>query len=207
MGSMSRLQHRMQNGGFTVVELVVVMVAVAILSAILVPLALNAIEDARITNAQNDVKAIGQAILNMEKDLGRFPMFTLATGGLTDGDADVIRLEGTGNTPTNSSTSTEWTDASTSDTLTNQLFSNTPGYSTSQQPAKPFQWRGPYLDRIAEDPWDNKYLVNITNAKSTSTSAAFVISAGPNGDIETNFNLSEASNLVAVGDDLIFRIK
>jgi len=193
--------------GFTVVEIVVVTVAVIVLAAILTPLAIIAIEDARIASAQNDVNAIGRAILKMKKDLGRFPMFTTAASGLADGNADVIRLESSGNTPTNSSTSAAWTDSSTSDTIANQLFTNTPGYSTSQRPAKPFQWRGPYLDKVNEDPWDNKYLVNITNAKSSSTLAAFVISAGPNGDIETNFNLPEASSVTVVGDDLIFRIK
>ena len=105
-----RSKCHIQTRGFTIVELVVVVVAILILSAIVVPLAINAIEEARIANAQNDVRAIGKAILKFEKDLGRFPMFTSAAGGLTDSDADVIRLAGLGNAPTNSSTGTEWTD-------------------------------------------------------------------------------------------------
>src|SRR5262249_56218027 len=92
------------------------------------------------------------------------------------------------------------------DDLQNQLLSNGPGYTTSASLAKPFKWKGPYLDSTA-DPWGNMYLVNIINCKSTSTDSCFVLSAGPNGKVETAFNISKISSVSPRGDDILYRIK
>lgn len=64
--------HPSDNKGFTLVEFIVVMVILAILAAIIVPLALSHIDDARkqqeIQNAQSYMKAIQTELMNSYKD-------------------------------------------------------------------------------------------------------------------------------------------
>src|SRR5205085_9539015 len=92
------------------------------------------------------------------------------------------------------------------DTLQNQLLINAPVYATTTSLAKPYKWKGPYLDATA-DPWGSMYLVNIINCKSSSVDACFVLSAGPNAKVETAFNISKTTSVSAAGDDIIFRIR
>jgi len=60
-----------------------------------------------------------------------------------------------------------------------------------------FGWRGPYLDELTTDPWNNRYAVNTfalvkpANAQSGATlytSAVVCYSAGPDGAIDTIIN-------------------
>src|SRR5207237_1280138 len=80
------------------------------------------------------------------------------------------------------------------------------GYPTTSSTAKPFKWKGPYLE-VGADPWGNPYKVNIINCKSGSTDACFVISAGSNNKIETSFNTPKKSTVTPSGDDIVYRIK
>lgn len=205
-----------RSGGYTVAEVVVALAIMALLSAISAPLIVKYVRDARIARAQAEVRMIGDAIKKFEKDLARWPMFTAGAGTLPDSAANVVRLEGPGDLP-GESLASAWTAAAltdgdcaaacTGDTLSNQLQSNTPGYPASASPATPFKWNGPYLDKIEADPWGNKYLVNIINAKSASADAVFILSAGPNGRVETPFNVAKTAALQPAGDDILFRIR
>ena len=100
------------------------------------------------------------------------------------------------------------------DSIENQLLTNTPtgssanAYPTNSSLAKPFKWKGPYLDLSSgSDPWGNAYLVNIIHCKSGSTNACFVLDAGANGVIETAHDNSRNATLTPGGDDIIYRIK
>jgi len=189
--------------GFTLVEMAVALAIIGILAAVLVPVMSNYVDQGRLARAQSDVKAIGDSIVNFEHDVGRYPMFKDQSLPLQDGNANIYRLDGPGNLPTDNTAS--WF-ANTSGNLSDQLTTNLPGWPTSASPSKPFTWKGPYLDPMA-DPWGNRYIVNIINARSTSTNACFVISAGPNGQIDTNFNISENGTVTAGSDDILWRIK
>ncbi len=90
--------------------------------------------------------------------------------------------------------------------LVDQLMTNVPAYPTTANLAKPFKWKGPYIS-LQSDPWGNRYLVNIINAKSGSADACFVLSAGPDGRVDTPFNISETSQVAPSGDDIIARIR
>ncbi len=57
------------------------------------------------------------------------------------------------------------------------------------------------------DPWGNRYLVNIINAKRGSADACFVLSAGPDSTVDTSFNISKTAAVAPAGDDIIYRIK
>jgi type II secretory pathway pseudopilin PulG len=199
----------------TLIEMVVVLGAVALLAAVLTPIVTNYLEEARIARAQADVKSIAESISRFERDVGRYPMFSSGAGLLQDTSAVMVRLQGPGNNPTET-VATAWTSGTPTDTdctggctfggLEEQLLTNSPGYATTSSAAKPFKWKGPYLD-LDSDPWGNRYLVNIINAKSSSADACFSLSAGPNGRVETAFNVAKTSSLTPAGDDLIYRIK
>jgi prepilin-type N-terminal cleavage/methylation domain-containing protein len=197
------------RSGFTLVELTVSLAVIAVLTAIIVPFVTRYIDDARITAAAAECKSIADAISRFEGDVGRYPFYTSGSGLLQDSNANVIRLEGPGIAPTDTTGgSGVWisTSSITVDDLVDQLVLNAPGYPTTTSLAKPFKWKGPYVT-LKADPWGNKYLVNITNAKSSSTMAAFVLSAGPNGKVETNFSISETSVVSPSGDDILYRIR
>jgi type II secretory pathway pseudopilin PulG len=191
------------------------LIVMAILTGILVPIVTQYVEDTRIARAASDVKAIAEAIGRFERDLGRYPMFSTYSGGfLPNSTADVVRLEGPGLAPTASDAT--WTSATPTDTdcasgctfdlFADQFVSNAPAYPQTTSSARPFKWKGPYLE-VDEDPWGRKYLANIINAKSDSPNAAFVISAGPDGVVQTGFNPLVGVELTPLGDDILFRIK
>ena len=201
--------------GFTLIEMAVVLVIIAVLVAILTPLVTSYVDQARVAKAQTDARSLAEAISRFERDVGRYPMFNPATGFLDDSSANVFRLDGTGKAPTDS-TGTGWAMATTSGgdcvgtcnplATANVLMANIPLYTVSGSLAKPFKWKGPYID-VEADPWGNKYLVNIISCKSTSTNACFVLSAGPNGTVETTFEVGATTTLSPGGDDIIYRIK
>jgi prepilin-type N-terminal cleavage/methylation domain-containing protein len=213
-GKRSRPDH-----GFTLIEMAIVLVVIAILTAVLTPLATGYIDQARLAKAQNDTRALAEAISRFEKDVGRYPMFSPATGFLDDSSANVFRLEGAGSAPTDN-TGTNWATASMSsgagDCATtgscsilptaNVLMANIPLYTTNASLAKPFKWKGPYID-VQADPWGNRYLVNIIHCKPSSSFSCFVLSAGPNGAVDTAFDISATTTVSAAGDDIIYRIK
>jgi prepilin-type N-terminal cleavage/methylation domain-containing protein len=203
--------------GFTLIEIVITMIIVLVMALIFVPLLVSYVVDARIAKARADVRAIGEAILRFERDTGRFPMFSSGSGFLPDSSANVVRMEGAGLTPYTNPAS-DWTrtagftdsDCAASCTFHTMgvLLSNDIGYPVTSSLGKPFKWKGPYI-AVTEDPWGYKYLVNIINAKSSSTGAVIVVSAGPDGTLQTNFNPLRTTTNVgpATSDDITYRIR
>lgn len=214
------------EGGFTLIELVVVLAVIALLAAVLTPLVTRYIQDARIARAQNEVNVIGSTIQKFEQDVGRMPFFSVTTASShREVDQNVSVLQGPGEMPSETTTS-DWTGTPSAicgagsatcarNELADHLIKNTPGglaanaYATVRSEGQPFVWKGPYLDKLENDPWGNKYLVNIVNARSDRTSATYILSAGPNGKIETDFSPTggRTINLTPGGDDIIYRIR
>lgn len=204
----------------TLIEISVVLVIIAVLSVVLTPMVSSYVEESRMARAQSDVRAIGEGIIRLEKDLGRYPMFGVGSGSMPDTSANLTRLDGPGTEPVSGTDDSFWrgtTGAVIADTdcpasctagsLNEVLLQNTSvGYPTTTSFSKPFKWKGPYLE-VAADPWGTRYEVNILNCKRSSADACFVISAGPDGAINTNFNKSKTAVVTAGGDDLLFRIK
>lgn len=192
--------------GFTLVEIIVVLGVVAALVAILTPMVTGHIEDARLQRAQGDARTVGDALLAAHKDLGDFPIFrdnsdrALADSSTYDvlhGPGDVPGLAGAG-------WSAAYDSGNDADTFANQLIRNTPGYPTTGR----FQWRGPYLDAPSPDPWGNAYLVNAENLRPAQPHAAYVLSAGPDGVVQTDFDLDRTgADVLPAGDDILFRLR
>jgi len=210
--------------GFTLMEVIVVLAVAAALTAAMAPLAFRYIDDAKKTQAQNDANRIAEAIGKFLQDVALPPYKNNTSSTKSQvkqsGDFDCLySLLGNDYTiATDATTGDSWTSgggvqcqsgSATRDTLENHLINNTPGgasangYVTSSKIA----WKGPYLPSIPPDPWGNKYVVNIGKSDPGATKAVWVISAGPNGNLETAADASATSSISPSGDDIIARVK
>lgn len=212
-------QFRRGDSGFTMLELIVVVAAIAILAAILTPMVLKLIDDARVSRAQNEVEAIATAVSALYKDTARWP-YTNANG--PTGNA-VSRLIGSTNVPTVAASgagtgAAGWGSNGTAKQLGDFLYWNNPDndsradgrnanqanadYATSGEGS----WKGPYLeDYEIEDPWGHAYVVNVRylpggSYSGTQRHKVMVISAGPDGLWSTPFD--DATTETVQGDDI-----
>ncbi|MBC5765012.1 type II secretion system major pseudopilin GspG [Ramlibacter albus] len=70
---MNRFASRIRHAGFTLIELMVVLVIIGVLAALIVPNVLDRADDARVTAARTDVNNIMQALKLYKLDNQRFP--------------------------------------------------------------------------------------------------------------------------------------
>lgn len=199
--------------GFTLMEVIVVLTVVAALVALLTPMIIGYIDDAQKGRAANDAQQIAAAVLKMFSDTGKFP-FKKDGAGSNSRDAvnDAELLFSSEGSDATDATGGSWNLATTNkDSIENQLITNTPfGDGTKKYPTTgKSAWKGPYLDKPKADPWGNKFYVNIGKADPAAASpkAVVVISAGPNGKLETNADQAATTAIAPVGDDIIARAK
>jgi prepilin-type N-terminal cleavage/methylation domain-containing protein len=207
-------RYRRGNGGFTLIELTVVLAVIVTLALILTPSITNFISDARVARTRTDTQTVASSIVQFYKDNGFFPQWSHAVAGGPGSAGDrVDLLISAGNTPLVAAANT-WTTGTTG-ALVGQLMSNTPGYTLKNATA-PFGWNGPYLSStIGADAWNNRYAVNVglidptagtQTAGGATKSAVWVISAGPNGHLETAYSQPVTTALVS-GDDIAVRVQ
>jgi prepilin-type N-terminal cleavage/methylation domain-containing protein len=207
------LNHRREQKGFTLIEVIVAIAVVAILAGVITPSVIKHLDDAKRARAANDCLVIGSAIGNFYKDVARMPNMNAA------GAPNLTLLVSQGNVPTQATGITQWNTATTAaacDLLSNHLSANTPKSQTANQypTSGQFSWIGPYQADFPADPWGNRYAVNIGNSiNNTNTAlsyAVWVLSAGPNGTVETAYNPNvpaAGSTLTPGGDDIVYRLK
>jgi general secretion pathway protein G len=65
--------HRAKQVGFTLIELMVVLVIIGVLAALIVPNVLDRADDARVTAARTDISNLGQALKLYKLDNQRYP--------------------------------------------------------------------------------------------------------------------------------------
>ena len=214
--------------GFTLLEIIVVLAVLGALAAMLTPVVFRYLDDANRTRANGDARAIAASIQQMYKDTGRWPFYADGDAKLTytaGTDAAVLSTNATCATgactdatlPEDSTTGATWALATAKiDHMANHLIANTPygvttatlKYATTGSRA----WKGPYLDRIpALDAWGRSYVVNIGNADPDAEGATqkwvVVVSAGPDGNLDTLANATGVSNPQPGGDDIVARAK
>ncbi|HHT9120715.1 MAG TPA: type II secretion system protein GspG [Candidatus Hypogeohydataceae bacterium YC41] len=190
----------MREDGFSLIEILVVLGILGILAGTIIPTFTRYTSQARVTRAQEDVKALGDAVLNFYKDTAVFPIYQ--NGGNTNPGAPIYKVLITqGDTPGVVGDVSGWLSAPM-DTFSNQLIANAQGYPTKGR----FAWRGPYLSQTIEDPWGNRYILNAEKLTPGSAEAAWVLSAGPNALIETPYS-QPAGSAVLGGDDIGYRVK
>ena len=86
--------RRRLQGGFTLIELMVVLVIIGLLAALIVPNVLNRAEDARVTAARTDVNNLMQALKLYRLDNQRYP-------GAEQGLQSLVARPTTGTLPLN----------------------------------------------------------------------------------------------------------
>ena len=187
------------QGGLTLIELIVVLAALAILVAILIPTVISLPEQAEELRAKNDARAIGEAIQNLHKDLAKWPVYALSP--LTPANATLQRLISAGNAPGVTGATADWT--IDGDALDDHLANNRLPDASQYPGTGEFAWRGPYLAEAPEDPWGNRFIVNVRWLQpGASPNVVWVLSAGPNKIIETTFAQPSLA-----GDDIGFRLR
>lgn len=208
-----------KHDGFTLMEIIVVLAIIAALGAALTPLAFGYLQDARKTQAQHDANQIAAAIGSFLKDTGLPPYKNTTSAdkipAKESADFECL-VSATGNGFTSAADSTaSWTTcytaSSTKDTLENHLIVNAPLGNAAKlyKITGKTAWKGPYLPSIPVDPWGRPFLVNIKQADPAAATpkAAWVISSGPNGTLETAFDQNAGVAISPSGDDIFARIK
>jgi general secretion pathway protein G len=148
------------------------------------------------------VRTIADAIKLYNRDTGRFPIYANNTGYSSDTAASVEIGSSTGSNP---SAGSGWTITLGTTSLELYMNNDYTGVGTASFPKAGF--RGPYIRTVDSDPWGNKYLLNATDLERGSANHAYVLSAGPNGVVETTRDVATTANLTAGGDDIIGVIK
>lgn len=67
------MQKRLSQSGFTLIEIMVVMVIIAILASLIVPRVINRPDEARRVAARSDIATLDQALKLYRLDNGRYP--------------------------------------------------------------------------------------------------------------------------------------
>jgi general secretion pathway protein G len=67
------MQRKLQQTGFTLIELMVVLVILGVLAALIVPKVMDRPDEARVLAARQDIAAIGQALKLYRLDNMRYP--------------------------------------------------------------------------------------------------------------------------------------
>ena len=187
--------------GFTLIEVIVVLAVIAILAAVLTPMIIGYISDAKSRAAQSDVKTIAAAVSSFNKDMKDWPIWAVGTARMaTDTKYDGLQSND-GNTPAVSGI----TIPDSIDFIDDHLVTNTQAYPITGRS----KWAGPYLETVKQDPWGNKYYIDVKGLQPATVGGFTVVwaaSAGPNKTLETAFG--QAGPSIAIGgDDVVFRIK
>ena len=195
-----------RRGGFTLIEVVVVLAVVLLLSSIAVPVVSSYLQDGARTRAEGDVRMLSAALTQFYKDNGCYPARYLTNNNLLS-----VLVTGKSVLAKNPWSGTHqfatWALAAGSgDVVDHHLRANTPqGAGGNAYPTTvTARWRGPYLKAPAPlDPWGRPYVVNVVSSWSTSTTQykrLYVLSAGPDGVLDTN-HLARTKDDIA-GDDI-----
>jgi general secretion pathway protein G len=207
-----------RSGGFTLIEIVIVLAIIAILAGILAPVLTRYVGDSKIRRAEGDCQRIAAAMGLFYSDVGEWPIWKDGTNFGEPNDAKAKLLDGSaGDVPTFTGTgwTSVWINSTFVDSLTGQLGHNVPSsdaskaYPTTGKRA----WRGPYLAEgyltMKPDPWGVRYLVNVEflwPQNINGSKPVFVISGGPDKEIDTAYDQT-GPDLTVSDDDIAFRIK
>jgi general secretion pathway protein G len=176
-----------RQGGFTLVEVIVVAGIIAILAGILVPLILKEIDEARITRAYADIRTISTAMLVLKKDTGSWPVSASCNPAITMlSNGDLPAFAGTG-------------------------WDTTMGYGYDQKLINdadndncwPKTFKGPYIAYVSDDPWGKSYVTNADAFVSAASPkpSVWILSAGPDGTVQTS-----STDDTTQGDDIGLRV-
>ncbi|NKB87550.1 MAG: prepilin-type N-terminal cleavage/methylation domain-containing protein [Acidobacteria bacterium] len=211
-----------RNDGFTLLEITIVLAVVAILGLILAPSMLQFLSQSRLARAQNDVRALGDAVVDFVEDNGFHPQW--ADGGRSVRISLLVSPGAVGEAQPGAE---GWlnTQPGQIDLISNQLVNNNPSFGGIGYPLKTALsgagWNGPYIaNMVEEDPWGNRYVINVGHLSNSIDAveadgiqekrAVWVLSAGPDGIFDTTYpttNTQLLSNAAASPADISTRIQ
>jgi prepilin-type N-terminal cleavage/methylation domain-containing protein len=204
----------MKSKGFTLIELAVVLAIIAVLAAVLTPLVSGYIDQARTARAQADVRTIADAIKLYNRDTGRWPIYDNNADYVADNapqsNAKLEFATAAGTSGTLPQAGSGWALGATVATSTLESYMNNDRSGAGSAAFPKAGFRGPYVGAVDTDPWGHQYLLNAGNLRYKSPNNgnhAYVISAGPNGNLETSRDVPTTQGLSAGGDDIIAVIK
>lgn len=169
--------------GMSMVEATIILMVLAILTAVLAPTINNYVNDARRVKAQEDTEAIGITLVQMLKDMGApFPLIdpaaALATRYNMANRVELLYSRGNVGAAVGADVATDatagpvadrnWDDASAAgvEALEDHLVTNAALYTDANPTPSGVQfgiigWRGPYFTKLAGgDPWGYRYVVS-----------------------------------------------
>ena len=181
-------RHR-ADAGLSLVEATIILMVLAVLTAVIAPSAAGFVRDAQVTAARADVDAIGAALQRLMRDTGETMLLVSGTPtGAGFGPSRAVANRVTmavsdGTVPTASvarAALTNWHSTNGSPaaaivtTLAAHLTTNSAGYrdlsgmstTTNFEPStgatynSEFGWRGAYVTTTGPDPWATRYAVN-----------------------------------------------
>lgn len=181
-------------------ELVVVLAIIAILASIITPMINSYIDRARVNTARNDIRNIAAAIISFNTDTRIWPIY-VDQSDIPNGDA-YDALVSDGDVAAMGLGITSWTTGTNGDLRgivnENSLLLDTTGVR---------KWNGAYMNDISTDPWGTAYYFTSAHLKPGSANAAFVISAGPDKTLDTEYSQNHSAPFAVGGDDLVQRIR
>ena len=226
-----------KSGGFTLIEIIIVLAIIGMLAGILAPTMVKYVQSAKLRRATEDVKMIGTSVGNFYNDLGEWPVWKAGnamTGPGAAGTAYSILKFGTidetvgatlGNvTSADATAGAGWTTVLLTGTDqtsgAKHLWINDPdadgtsGSATDYpnnvtDPTLKYAWRGPYIEQFRADPWGNNYLVNVIELWPTRETGNGVCYVLCAGPNKTleTTYAQGGPNMDIIGDDIVFRIK
>ena len=197
--------------GFTLIEIVVVLAIIAVIAAFLTPMLFDYLKESKVSRGKADVRNIAAAVINFNRDTGVFPIYK---SDIKQSEITVLVLQTDGNDAEVLGGKEGWSVTLGTDlgNLESPLYKGVmlDGSTTySSKLGAGHIWKGPYMTDFKADPWGTRYYVVCDGMNPNSVKAAFVISAGPNAQIETNRSQDAAGTTAfsVGGDDIVYRIK
>lgn len=194
---------RLNRSGFTLIEVIVVAAIIAILAGILVPMIFSQVEESRTSKAKGDVKTIQTAFQMFRRDVGKWPYYTQFNADGTYVTCSLLHTGAAADLPVLSAGFDNSNPAQTIPII-DQLASNKFGYNATM-------WKGPYLPDSSLDPWGKSYVINAGNLDSIPPEVVWIMSAGPDGVIQTPSQAKElctdlAGAAISPCDDIGIRL-
>ncbi|MBI4563033.1 MAG: hypothetical protein HY724_13400 [Candidatus Rokubacteria bacterium] len=159
--------------GATLYETTAVVAMTAVMAAVAIPMALQSIENSKVSRAANEVLTISNAITKFQEHTGRIPgemeikkagsSFCFLQSGVPSTDPSTGTLLPTVNSL---GTSAKPFDASEflgrpCNTMTSTNVLNLNSYLVQKPSEVDYPgWQGPYMEPIASDPFDRAYIFN-----------------------------------------------
>lgn len=185
------------DGGFTLLEITIVLAVIAILGLILVPSVVDFLNETRLARAQNDVQVLAEAVTTFYQDTGYFPQYASPAR-----NQKIQLLVSPGDVGSAEAGAEGWTAVAPDrvDLISNHLVNNKPMFGAAGYPFRTTSggngWNGPYImNEIGPDPWGNRYVINVEHLALGNTAleadgiqekrAVWVLSAGPDGVFDT----------------------